>query len=181
MALGRFAPHLISTQRMQAQKFQAGLQPRVRSQVACLRIENYQELVNVAAIAEAEQRGLAIQINSERKRTMPFAASGSAEKKRSFSSPAKGKGIVTGGHMPSAYPLCPKCGKRHPGECRSGYGVCYRCGKPGHLIRDCPNTAQGSGAGDHKPRPHIPARVYAVTPGDIDADASEVEEAGVIT
>ncbi|KAF5459720.1 hypothetical protein F2P56_019642, partial [Juglans regia] len=112
---------------------------------------------------------------------MPFAASGSAEKKRSFSSPVKGKGIVTGGHMPSAYPLCPKCGKRHPGECRSGYGVCYRCGKPGHLIRDCPNTAQGSGAGDHKPRPHIPARVYAVTPGDIDADASEVEEAGVIT
>ncbi|XP_035543106.1 probable LRR receptor-like serine/threonine-protein kinase RFK1 [Juglans regia] len=166
---------------MQAQKFQAGLQPRVRSQVACLTIENYQELVNVAAIAEAEQRGLAIQINSERKRTMPFAASGSAEKKRSFSSPAKGKGIVTGGHMPSAYPLCPKCGKRHPGECRSGYGVCYRCGNPGHLIRDCPNTAQGSGAGDHKPRPHIPARVYAVTPGDIDADASEVEEAGVIT
>ncbi|KAF5468689.1 hypothetical protein F2P56_012826 [Juglans regia] len=138
-------------------------------------------VVNVAAIAESEQRGLAIQINSERKRTMPFAASGSAEKKRSFSSPAKGKGIVTGGHMPYAYPLCPKCGKCHPGECRSGYGVCYRCGKPGHLIRDCPNTAQGSGAGDHKPRPHIQARVYAVTPGDINADASEVEEVGVIT
>ncbi|XP_042983320.1 uncharacterized protein LOC122312717 [Carya illinoinensis] len=54
MALGRFAPHLISTQKMQVQKFQAGLLPRIRSQVACLRIENYQELVNVVAIAEAE-------------------------------------------------------------------------------------------------------------------------------
>ncbi|XP_035542086.1 uncharacterized protein LOC118344795 [Juglans regia] len=60
MALGWFAPYLISTQRMQAHKFQAGLQPRIRSQVACLKIENYQELVNVAAIAEAKQRGLAI-------------------------------------------------------------------------------------------------------------------------
>ena len=65
MVLGRFAPHLISTQRMQARKFQAGLQPWIHSQVACLRIKNYQELVNVAAIAEAEQRGLAIQINTE--------------------------------------------------------------------------------------------------------------------
>ncbi|XP_040999920.1 uncharacterized protein LOC121246017 [Juglans microcarpa x Juglans regia] len=54
MVLGRFAPHLFSTQRMQAQKFQAGLEPKIRSQVACLRIENYQELVNMAVIAEIE-------------------------------------------------------------------------------------------------------------------------------
>ncbi|XP_042969169.1 uncharacterized protein LOC122301871 [Carya illinoinensis] len=145
------------------------------------RIENYQELVNVAAIAEAEQKELAIQNMTDRKRAMPFTTSSSAEKKRPFSSPEKGKGIMIGGQKPSLYSPCPKCGKLHPGECYRGYGVCYRCGKPGHMIRDCPNAKQGSGAGDRKPRPHIPARVYAVTPGDFDVDALETDEAGIMT
>ncbi|XP_042958129.1 uncharacterized protein LOC122293683 [Carya illinoinensis] len=101
---------------------------------------------------------------TDRKRAMPFTTSSSAEKKRPFSSPEKGKGIMIGGQKPSFYSPCPKCGKLHSGECYKGYGVCYRCGKPGHMIRDCPNAKQGSGVGDRKPRPHIPARVYAVTP-----------------
>ncbi|XP_042979945.1 uncharacterized protein LOC122310129 [Carya illinoinensis] len=128
MVLGRFAAHLISTQKMQAQKFQVGLLPRIRSQVVCLKIENYQELVNVAAIAKAEQKELVIQNLTNRKRVMPFAASSSAEKRRNY-----------------------------------------------------PNTMQGSGAGDHKPRPHIPALVYAVTPDDFEVDAPETDEAGVMT
>ncbi|XP_040988928.1 uncharacterized protein LOC121236543 [Juglans microcarpa x Juglans regia] len=54
MELGRFAPHLIAIEKMQAHKFQAGLNPRIRSYVAGFRIHNFQELVNVAAIAEVE-------------------------------------------------------------------------------------------------------------------------------
>ncbi|XP_042950390.1 uncharacterized protein LOC122282512 [Carya illinoinensis] len=118
---------------------------------------------------------------TDRKRAMPFTTSSSAEKKRPFSSPEKGKGIMIGGQKPSFYSPCPKCGKLHSGECYKGYGVCYRCGKSGHMIRDCPNAKQGSGAGDRKPRPHIPARVYAVTPGNFDVDAPETDEAGVMT
>ncbi|XP_042942669.1 uncharacterized protein LOC122276838 [Carya illinoinensis] len=96
---------------------------------------------------------------TDRKRAMPFTTSSSAEKKMPFSSPEKGKGIMIGGQKPPFYSPCPKCGKFHPGECYRGYGVCYRCGKPGHMIRGCPNTKQGSGAGDRKPRPHIPAPI----------------------
>ncbi|XP_041020441.1 uncharacterized protein LOC121262076 [Juglans microcarpa x Juglans regia] len=55
MELERFAPHLIATEKMQAQKFQAGLNPRIRSYVAGFLIHNFQELVNVTAITEAKQ------------------------------------------------------------------------------------------------------------------------------
>lgn len=54
MELGSFAPHMISMKHMQAYKFQGGLQLRIHSQVACFWVDNHQELVNVAAIAEAE-------------------------------------------------------------------------------------------------------------------------------
>lgn len=49
------------------------------------------------------------------------------------------------------------------------------------MITDSANTTQGSGAGDKKARPHIRARIYVVTPSDIDADTLEIEEVGIIT
>ncbi|KAF5459644.1 hypothetical protein F2P56_019576 [Juglans regia] len=52
--LGMFAPHLIGTKKMQARKFQDGLQPRIWNQIAWLQIKNFQELVNVVSIAEVE-------------------------------------------------------------------------------------------------------------------------------
>ncbi|KAF5451903.1 hypothetical protein F2P56_026959 [Juglans regia] len=97
MTLGRFAPHLISTQRMQTQKFQVGLQPMIHNQVPCLRIENYQELVNVADIAETEYRGLTAHVNSEKKRAYPFSVSGSSSDKRVMIGEDKGKDVMIGG------------------------------------------------------------------------------------
>lgn len=63
MELGKFSPHLIGMEKMQVGKFQDGLQPRFQNQVACLQIENFQELVNVASIVEAEQRSLISQVH----------------------------------------------------------------------------------------------------------------------
>lgn len=64
--------------------------------------------------------------------------------------------------------------------------ACFRCGWLGDMIGDCPNNAQGSGATlniDNKLnlQSQIPARVYSVTLGDVDANAPETKEAGVIT
>ncbi|XP_040994297.1 uncharacterized protein LOC121240839 [Juglans microcarpa x Juglans regia] len=171
MVLGRFAPHLISTQRMQVQKFQAGLKPRIRSQVASLRIENYQELVNVAAIVEVEQRGLVIQINIERKRTSLYTTEESSERKKLFTGSDKGKCIEIGSSIPITFPPCGECGKHHGGKWRIALGTCFRCGQLSHMIKDYPSVALrnerkgvslNSGC-KPKPTQHVPMRVYAVT------------------
>lgn len=117
MKLGRFTPRLISTEKIKAQKFQGGLQSRIRRQ----------KLVNIVVIAEAEQKSLATQINYEWKRTFMYSASGSVENKRPFAWPVKGKGIVIGRQMLPSNPECVKCSKFHCRECRFGIGVCFKC------------------------------------------------------
>ncbi|XP_041001627.1 uncharacterized protein LOC121247325 [Juglans microcarpa x Juglans regia] len=171
MELERFAPHLIATKKMQAQKFQSGLQPRIRSYVAGFCIDNFQELVNVAAITEVEQRNIAAQISMERKRVSPFTMEGSNIKRRIVQGSNKGKGI-----MPILPATSRKCVKVHNGECKFVLGVCFKCDQPGHMIRECPQSTQG---GKNAPNPsnklnHRPpaqAHVYAITPGDMDEEA----------
>ncbi|KAF5442876.1 hypothetical protein F2P56_035488 [Juglans regia] len=91
MELGRFAPHLITTEKMQAQKFQTGLNPRIRNYVVGFCIHNFKELVNVEAITEAEQRNVIAQINLERKRTSTLTAGGNNAKRRIIQGANKGK------------------------------------------------------------------------------------------
>lgn len=54
------------------------------------------------------------------------------------------------------------------------------------MIKECPKVVQKNRDGysannKPKPRPHVLARIYVVMLGDIDADASELEEAIVVT
>lgn len=108
---------------MQAQRFQGGLNPQIRSHIASFHIENFQELVNAASIAEFEQRNVVTaQINLERKMASPFTARGSSDKRRKVPRANKGKIVI-----PIPFVTCLKCGKAHGGECRFGLGMCFRC------------------------------------------------------
>ncbi|GMN24503.1 hypothetical protein TIFTF001_047642 [Ficus carica] len=40
------------------------------------------------------------------------------------------------------YPVCAKCGKKHPGVCKMGSNACYLCGKEGHYAWNCPQNNQ---------------------------------------
>ncbi|PWA76223.1 hypothetical protein CTI12_AA086060 [Artemisia annua] len=59
-------------------------------------------------------------------------------------------------------PLCPTCGKPHPGPCRKLTGECYRCGSNTYRVKDCPKGNFTPSANN----PRLPApsgRVFTTT------------------
>ncbi|XP_041025421.1 uncharacterized protein LOC121265826 [Juglans microcarpa x Juglans regia] len=153
MEMGRFAPHLISAEKMQARKFQDGLQTCIRDQA-----------------------------QADRKRGFPYSSGNNMGKRRAPVTPSKGKGLVVGKAAPITPPPCRQCGERHSGECQRASGACFRCGQTGHMIRDCQQiTPGGVSTPNANPKTATKAKVYAITPGDVDLEADETADAGVIT
>ncbi|KAF5451947.1 hypothetical protein F2P56_026998 [Juglans regia] len=158
MEMGRFAPHLISIEKMQARKFQD------------------------ASIAEAEQRRLIVQAQVDRKRGFPYSSGSSTWKRKAPVTRGKGKGMVVRKSTPITPPPCRQCGKRHSGECRRASGECFRCGQTGHMIWDCPLiTPGGMSMPNAKPKTATKAKIYAITPGEVEHEADETANARVIT
>jgi hypothetical protein len=175
MELARFALNLVPDEESRTERFQEGLHPRIKDRVACLEIKDFTKLVNVAAIAERGYKDYEA-AREKRKRFIPYATrpvkklavgSGSGQK-------AGRKGPTNQGAL---RPVCPKCGKMHAGECRSGTGTCFRCGRTDHFVRDCPVASSGGSKpqGNGNQQRPAQARVFALIPGNADTEAENID------
>lgn len=165
MELSRFAIYLIPDEEKKAEKFERGLDRRIRERVRTLRIRSFTELVTRATIAEEDLQEN-IEYNNQRKCQQQ-------QQPQAVSHKDKRPHIMNRQGQPPAgqtYPTCATCGKRHLGRCMFGQNVCFKCGKPNHLARDCPVKKPGEPGRNGGQKTHATARVYALTP--IDAEAS---------
>ncbi|XP_041017940.1 uncharacterized protein LOC121260163 [Juglans microcarpa x Juglans regia] len=141
--LGKFATHLIATEEMRMERFQEGLRREIRIHVACLQILTFQQLVEVATIAEREFIDhVAAPIGQKRRVFGEGSSSGSAPKfiSRIGARPQMATGVQMGGRAP----VCGKCNRSHVGKCHLPGIQCFRCGQKGHLAHNCPTMMQAN-------------------------------------
>ncbi|XP_040999715.1 uncharacterized protein LOC121245871 [Juglans microcarpa x Juglans regia] len=188
--LSRFATYLIPDEEKKARKFEQGLNEKLYERVGGFQIRNFSEMVNKATFFERTlQRRAAL--HEQRKRTTPTGYHSGMDqgpwKKRNESS-SSGKRPVQGNQQPYQ---CRTCNQVHSGECRKGSGLCFRCGKSGHYIRECPMQLGSNKAtlltlppppkyevparGSNQ-RPTTPARVFALTPGEVEGRNDVITE-----
>ncbi|XP_041020475.1 uncharacterized protein LOC121262126 [Juglans microcarpa x Juglans regia] len=177
--LSRFATYLIPDEEKKARKFEQGLNEKLYVRVVGFQIRNFSELVDKATVFERTlQRSAAM--HEQRKRTTPTGYQSGMDqgpwKKRNEGS-SSGKRLVQSNQQPYQ---CRTCNQVHSGECRKGAGLCFRCGKTGHYIRDCPMQNRNNqtfipppqrnevSARGSNQRPTAPARVFALTPGEVE-------------
>ncbi|KAL5578375.1 hypothetical protein UlMin_020074 [Ulmus minor] len=83
------------------------------------------------------KQGYEMKPNSQVQRTNQYGNNNN-KRKGNFGGQKNGKGSGSQNKKPNiTYPTCKKCGKNHPGECRSGTNVCFIYGKEGHFAKNC--------------------------------------------
>lgn len=67
--------------------------------------------------------------------------------------------------------VCGRCNHSHDGECRQGGVHCFKSGQTNYSARECPLKVVDQARGD----------IDALTPGEVDDEALETQDVGVIT
>ncbi|XP_061340226.1 uncharacterized protein LOC133286788 [Gastrolobium bilobum] len=119
-------------------KFEFGLKPELKSMIInrCRDIE-----ASMKAAEDAREKDRAL----NRRRSDDNNKGRFSLVQNSGNNFASNGGKKNAGRMNSQIQGCPKCKKNHAGECLKGRGVCFKCGKPGHMLRNCPqNQGQNS-------------------------------------
>ncbi|XP_073281980.1 uncharacterized protein [Primulina huaijiensis] len=182
-ALGSYAPAIMADEVLKLHRFKRGLNSRIQSALAVYQPANFAELMGAAIRAETDIR----RREGENKNKRPHAGQ-SSQGGQKFRKPNQSGGPPSGQTSAANHQgpkPCPKCGFKHPGECRRASGACFGCGKAGHRIADCPTAANQAtgpnkgtgpnvGANPSKPKENKPnVRVFAMNQEEAD-DANEV-------
>ncbi|KAM6565508.1 hypothetical protein CsatA_024636 [Cannabis sativa] len=181
--LAKFAPDLVPTDRVRAHRFVEGLKPMVARDVEIVSRGqfSYAQVVEMALTAERSENKIWKE-NAARRESKKGGANSNDHKKRGqdqSGQPSQDKRYKSdndqrfNGSSGRNIPECPKCTKRHLGECRAK--ACYKCGKKGHIKRNCPLWGQtGNRAEPKKDDKYVPARVFAITQAEAEASPSVV-------
>ncbi|KAM6586669.1 hypothetical protein CsatA_009274 [Cannabis sativa] len=182
--LAKFAPDLVPTDRVRAHRFVEGLKPMVARDVEIVSRGqfSYAQVVEMALTAERSENKIWKE-NAARRESKKGGANSNDHKKRGqdqSGQPSQDKRYKSdndqrfNGSSGRNIPECPKCTKRHLGECRAK--ACYKCGKEGHIKRNCPLWGQtGSRAEPKKDDKYVPARVFAITQAEAEARPDAVQ------
>ncbi|XP_060962018.1 uncharacterized protein LOC133032169 [Cannabis sativa] len=182
--LAKFAPDPVPCDRVRAHRFVEGLKPMVARDVEIVSRGqfSYAQVVEMALTAERSENKIWKENLCPRRESKKGGANSNDHKKRGqdqSGQPSQDKRYKSdndqrfNGSSGRNIPECPKCTKRHLGECRAK--ACYKCGKEGHIKRNCPLWGQtGNRAEPKKDDKYVPARVFAITQVEAEASPSVV-------
>jgi hypothetical protein len=139
MELARFAANLIPDEETKAERFENGLNPRIRERVICLEIKEYARLVEVTSLAERGIRESAAAYELKRRSKQQITRPVKRQAIGSGSKPTLGK------NFSNQKTVCSKCSRIHEGDCRQGTSTCFRCRKLRHFLKDYPMNTAGGG------------------------------------
>lgn len=129
MELSRYAPEVICTEELKAERFVQGLRPYLFCRVSAFMHKNFEAAVATANVVEKADHSLQASRNQKPHKRFRQNNQTSFAKRQNTGDRDQGqRSRVT----------CAKCGKMHKGVCRMVSGACYVCGRMDHKRDNCP-------------------------------------------
>ncbi|XP_043717792.1 uncharacterized protein LOC122665706 [Telopea speciosissima] len=130
--LGHYAPHMVATEELKADKFVRGLRTFLKNKVSLFELKTFAVVVGKAyAMEKGDNELQSVRAQQNKNRSSGSKAQAPPGKK------PKVQGTST--NVQSQHPICTHCGKRHGGTCFKLTNVCFSCGQHGHRASECPN------------------------------------------
>ncbi|XP_061366444.1 uncharacterized protein LOC133309664 [Gastrolobium bilobum] len=161
-------------------KFESGLKPELKSMIIGHQIRNFSSLINRCRDTEANMKEA--EDAREKDRASNRRRNEDNNKGRFPRAQNLGNNFASNGGKQNAgrtnfqIQVCPKCKKNHAGECLGGRDVCFKCGKPGHMLRNCPQN-QGHNSSN---QPTTRGRVFTLSGQEAAQASNLVQGTGLI-